>query len=203
MIPKMLMLALAISCLTTSNLPWFLDLHSRFLWNIVLLQHQTLLRSPVTSTTGGCFCFYSVSLFFLELFLFQLHIEHLSAWGVHLSASFLFFFFIIVSFCLFILFMVFSRQEYWSGFPFPSPVDHVLSELFTMTCPCWVALHGMAYRFIELDKAVIHVISSVSFLWLWFSFCPLTKKDKRLMEASWWEKLTRGETVSDRWGLAQ
>ena len=83
---------------------------------------------------------------------------------------FFFFFFIIVSFCLFILFMVFSRQEYWSGFPFPSPVDHVLSELFTMTCPCWVALHGMAYRFIELDKAVIHVISSVSFLWLWFSF---------------------------------
>ena len=32
-------------------------------------------------------------------------------------------------FCLFILFMGFSRQEYWSGLPFPSPVDHVLSEL--------------------------------------------------------------------------
>ena len=25
--------------------------------------------------------------------------------------------------------MGFSRQEYWSGLPFPSPVDHVLSEL--------------------------------------------------------------------------
>ena len=24
----------------------------------------------------------------------------------------------------------------------PSPVDHVLSELSTMTCPSWVALHG-------------------------------------------------------------
>ena len=28
----------------------------------------------------------------------------------------------------------------------------------------WVALHGMAHSFIELDKAVIHVISLVSFL---------------------------------------
>ena len=27
----------------------------------------------------------------------------------------------------FILFMVFSRQEYWGGSPFPSPVDHLVS----------------------------------------------------------------------------
>ena len=33
------------------------------------LQHWTLLPSPVTSTTGRCFCFGSVSSFFLELFL--------------------------------------------------------------------------------------------------------------------------------------
>ena len=55
--------------------------------------------------------------------------------------------------------------------PFPSPVDHILSELSTMTCPSWVALHGMAHSFIELDKAVVHVISLVSFMWLRFSFC--------------------------------
>ena len=48
--------------------------------------------------------------------------------------------------------------------PFASPVDHVLSELSTMTRPSWVALHGMAHSFIELDKAVIHVISVVSSL---------------------------------------
>ena len=65
----------------------------------------------------------------------------------------------------------FFRQEHWSGFLFPSPVDHVLSELSTMTHPSWVALRGKAHSFIELDKAVIHVISLVSFLWLWFSFC--------------------------------
>ena len=34
--------------------------------------------------------------------------------------------FSVLSFCLFILFMGFSRQEYWSGLPFPSPVEHIL-----------------------------------------------------------------------------
>ena len=48
----------------------------------------------------------------------------------------------------FILFMGFSRQECWSGLPFPSPVDHVLSELCTVTRPSWVAPHGMAHAFI-------------------------------------------------------
>ena len=52
--------------------------------------------------------------------------------------------FSILSFCLFILFMGFSRQGYWSGLPFPSPVDHILSDLSTMTCPSWVAPHGVA-----------------------------------------------------------
>ena len=54
---------------------------------------------------------------------------------------------------------------------FASPVDHVLLELSTMTRLSWVALHGMAYSLIELDKAMIHVISVVSVMWLWFSFC--------------------------------
>ena len=58
--------------------------------------------------------------------------------------------------------MGFYRQEYWSGLPFPPPVDHVLSELFTMTFLAWVALHGIAHSFTELhkpfhhDKVVIH-----------------------------------------------
>ena len=72
--------------------------------------------------------------------------------------------FSVIYFCLFILFMGFSRQEYRSGFPFPSPVDHILSELSTMTCPSWVALLSMAHSFIELDKVVVHVIRLVSFL---------------------------------------
>ena len=70
----------------------------------------------------------------------------------------------VISFCLFILFVGFLRQEYWSGLPFPPHLDYVLSELSTMTCPSWVALHGMAHSFIELDKAVVHVIRLASSL---------------------------------------
>ena len=59
-----------------------------------------------------------------------------------------------------------------SGLPFPSPADHVLSELSTVTHPCWVSLLGMVHSFIELDKAVVQVISLISFLLLWLSFYP-------------------------------
>ena len=129
------------------------------------LQNQTLLLSPITSTTGCCFCFGSIYSFFLELFL---HWSPVAFWApTDLGSSS----FSVQSFCLFILFIGFSRQEYWNGLPFPSPMDHILSELSTMTCLSWVALHGMAHSFIELDKAVVHVISVVSFLWLWFSVC--------------------------------
>ena len=43
-------------------------------------------------------------------------------------------------------------------------MDHVLSELSTMTRLSGVALHNMAHSFTELDKAVIQVISLDSFL---------------------------------------
>ena len=64
---------------------------------------------------------------------------------------------------IFTLFMGFSRQEDLNGLPFPSPVDHILSKLSTMTRLSWVALHSMAHSFIELDKAVVHVISLLRF----------------------------------------
>ena len=85
------------------------------------LQHRTLLLSPATSTTGYCFCFGSIPSFFLELFL---HWSPVAYWAPNdLGSSSLG----ILSFCLFLLFMGFSRQEYWSGLPFPSPVDHILT----------------------------------------------------------------------------
>ena len=49
-----------------------------------------------------------------------------------------------------------------SDLPFPSPVDHVSSELSTITHPSWVALHGMVHSFIELDKAVVHTSSPIT-----------------------------------------
>ena len=88
----MLMLTLAISCLTTSNLPWFMDPTFQVTMQCCSLQHQTWLPSLVTTTAGWCFCFGSMSSFFLELFL---HWSPLAYWaptnlGVHLSVSYLF-----------------------------------------------------------------------------------------------------------------
>ena len=167
----MSMFTLAISCLTTSNLPWLMDLTFQVPMQYCSLQHRTLLPSPITSTAGYCFCFGSIPSFFLELFL---HRSAVAYWAPHdLGSSS----FSILSFCLFILFLGFSRQEYWSGLLFPYPVDHILSDLSTMTCPSWVALWAWL-DFIELDKAVVLVWSdwlvfceysfSVSALW-----CPL------------------------------
>ena len=131
------------------------------------LQHWTLLVSPVTSTTGFCFCFGSIPSFFLQLFLYWFPVSYWAPTDLGSSS------FSILSFCLFILFMGFSRQEYWSDMPFPSPVDHNLSDVSTMTCPSWVA--PLAWlSFIELDKTVVRVIRLASFLWLWFQcVCPL------------------------------
>ena len=58
-------------------------------------------------------------------------------------------------------------------FPFLPPVDHVLTELFTITRPSWVALQSMAHSFFELckplhhNKAVIHEeeMQAVEFKW--------------------------------------
>ena len=150
---------LAISCLITSNLLWFMDLIFQVPVQYWSLQHQTLLLSPVTSTAGYCFCFGSIPSFFLELFL---HWSPVAYWALtDLGSASL----SILSFFLFILFMGFSRQEYWSGLLFPSPVDHILSDLSTMTRPSLVAPHSMAY-FHWVRQAVVCVIWLASFLWL-------------------------------------
>ena len=65
----------------------------------------------------------SVSSFFLKLLL---HWSPVAYWApADLGSSS----FSLLSFCLFILFMGLSRQEYWSGLWFPSVVDHILSDL--------------------------------------------------------------------------
>ena len=132
------MFTLVIFCLTTSNLLWFMDLTFQVPMQYCSLQHRSLFPSPVTSTTGCYFCFGSTSSFFLKLFF---HSSPVVILGPYRPGEFIF---QCPIFCLFILFLVFSRQEYWSGLPFPSPVDNILSELSITTCPSWVALHGMA-----------------------------------------------------------
>ena len=90
--PKMSMFTLAISCLVTSNLPSLMDLTFQVPMLYCSLQHW--LFSPVTSTTGYCFCFGSISSFFLELLL-QKHFGHLLTWRIYPSVSYIFSF----SFC--------------------------------------------------------------------------------------------------------
>ena len=162
---------LAISSLTTCNLPWFMDLTFQVPMQYCSLWRWTLLLSPVTSTAGYCFCFGSIPSFFLDLFLYWPPVAY---WvPTYLGSTS----FSILSFCLIILFMGFSRQEYWSGLPFPSPVDHILSGLSTMTRPSWVAPWAWL-SFIELDKAVVLV-------WLdWLDFCEYGFS----VSALWWSQ---------------
>ena len=65
----MSMFTLAISYLTISYLPWFMDVAFRVLMQYCSLHHQTLLSPADTSTTGHCLHFGSTSSFFLELLL--------------------------------------------------------------------------------------------------------------------------------------
>ena len=121
------------------------------------LQHWTLLPLPVTSTTGRCFCFGSVSSFFLVLFL---HSSPEAYWaptelGSSVSVSYLF---------------AFSYCSWGSQGKNTEVVCHSLlhGPHFVRTVhqdtSIWVALQGMAHSFIELDRVVIHVINLISFL---------------------------------------
>ena len=137
----MLMFILIISCLTTSNLSWFMDLTFKVPMQYCSLQHQILLSPPDTFTAEDHFCFRPATSFFLEQLVIVLHSSPVAYWtpsnmggGGHGSS------FVVISFCLFVLFMEFSRQEYWSGLPFPCTVDHVLSD-FSLW-PIYPALHG-------------------------------------------------------------
>ena len=152
------MFTLSISCFTTSNLPWFMDLTFQVPMQYCSLQHRTLLLSPVTSTTGRCFSlvpslhsFWSFSPLISRSilvtyrpgkFIFQCPI-FLPFHAVHGVLK--------------------ARLLKWFAIPFFSGLH--FSELSTMTRVSWVALHGMAHNFIELDKALAHVIRLVDWLW--------------------------------------
>ena len=111
----MSLFALAISYLTTSNLSCFLDLTSQVPVQYRSLQHRTLQHpSSVTFTVGRYFRFGLASSFLLELFF---HPSLVAYWVPTVLGSLSF---SVIYFCLFILFMGFSRQ-YWSELPFPSP----------------------------------------------------------------------------------
>ena len=141
----MLMFTLAISYLTTSNFPWFMYLTFQIPMQYCSLQHQTLLPSPVISTTGWCFCFGSVSSFFLELFFFQSPVTYWAPTDLG-SLSFS-----VLPFCIFILFMGFSRQGYWSGFaiPFSSGPRFVRTLHHDLSVLGGPSRHGLQFHWVR------------------------------------------------------
>ena len=159
---------LDISCLTTSNLPWFMDLTFQVPMQYCSSQHRTLLLSPVTSPTEYWFCFGSIPSFFLELILQRSPVAYWAPTNLGSSS------FSILSFCLFILFMGFSR---W----FSEVVCHSLLQwtTFCQTSPPWPVCLGWPHTawlsLIELGKAVVRVIRLASWLWLrsWTPYCQI------------------------------
>ena len=103
----MSMLTLSISYLTTSNLPWFMGLTFQVPMQYCSLRHQTLLPSPISFTIGCRFCFGSISSFFLQLVLHWTPVAYWASTDLGSSS------FSVLSFCLFILFLGFSRQKCW------------------------------------------------------------------------------------------
>ena len=120
LIPQMLIFTLAISCLTTSNLPWFMDLTFQVSMQYCSLQHWLLVSPPDTSTAEHLLHFGSASSFFPELFPCSLLVAYWTPLDLGDSYS------DIISFYLSYCSWGFLRQEYWSSLPFPSLVDHGL-----------------------------------------------------------------------------
>ena len=145
-----------ISCLTISNLPWFMDLTFQVPMQYCSLQHWVLLSQPDISTTKHQFCFSPVILFPLELLVialcsFPVAYCTLSNLGSSPTSVHIFLPFHTVHGVL--------QARIWSGLPFPAPVGHILWKLFTMTHSSWLALHCMSHSFIQPfhhDKAHTH-----------------------------------------------
>ena len=116
------MLNLAMSCLTMSILPWFMDLTFQVLMQYCSLHFtfttrhihnwESLPLGPshfiLSGAISNCPLLFPSSI--LDIF-----------WHVGSSPA-------VISFFLFILSMGFSQQEYWNALPFPSPVNHVCQK---------------------------------------------------------------------------
>ena len=124
LIPKMSTFTLAISCLTTSNLPWFMDLTFQVSMQYGSLQDQNLLPSPVPFTTGwGFFCFGSIPSFFLELFLHWSPVAYWAPFDLGSSS------FSVLSFCL----------SYCSWGSQGKNTEVVCHSLLQWTAFCWTS----------------------------------------------------------------
>ena len=151
-----------------------MDLTFQVLIPYCFLQHQTLLPSPVTSTTGWFFFFF---FFLLWLFLFFLSgvisplisnsiMSTYQPGKVIFQVSYLF---------------AFTHCSWGSQGKNTEVVCHSLLQWITFcqnsapwpVCAGWP--HTAWLSFVELDKAVVRMIRLASCPWLWFqSVCPLS-----------------------------
>ena len=131
------------------------------------LQHQTLLLSPVTSTTRYCFCFGSVPSFFLELFLHWSPVAYWSPTDLWSSS------FSILSFCF--PYCSWGSQGKntevvcHSLLQWPHSVRPLHHDPPVLGCPA-----GTAWFHWVRQGCGPSVIRLTSFLWAWFQcVCPL------------------------------
>ena len=146
---------LVISCLTTSNLPWIVDLTLQVPMQYYSLQHWTLPLSPVTSTIGYCFCFGSMPSFFLELFL---HWSPVAYWRTPPWPEEFFFWYPIILPFPTVHRVLKARILKWFAIPFSRGPHSVwlLHHDPPPPPPSWVAPQAWL-DFIELDKTVVLV----------------------------------------------
>ena len=168
------MFTLVISCLTTSNFPWFMDLTFQVPMQYCSLQHWTLFSPPDTSKTGYCFYFGSASLFLWICFssLLQYHNVQMT-WGVHHSVSYLF---------------AFSYYSWCSQGKSAEVVCHSLIQwaTFCQNSPPWLIHLGWPYTAWLMVSLSYTKLWSTWSVWLVFYDCgfhsvgPVMDKDSSL-----------------------
>ena len=148
------------------------------------LQHQTLQcpHPQLGIVFSLALSLHSLWSYFSSLL--QQHIGHLPAWGVNPSVSYLFAF----SYC--------SWGSQWRILMwFAIPFSRVPCFVRTLHYdhPSWVALHSMAHTLSYMRLWSTWSVCSVLWDYGFYSVCPQCIKDKRLVEASWWEEWLWGK----------
>ena len=183
----MSMFTLAVSCFTTFDLPWFMDLTFQVPMQYCSLEHRTLFSPPGTTTTECGFCFGSVSSFLLELFLCSSPGVYWRPSDLGCSSSS-------------ITHFAFSYCSWGSQGKNAEVACHSLlrGTTFCQDLPPWPSyLRWRCMAWLTVSLSSTKLWSMWSF-WLVFCDCGfhsvflLMDEDKRLVEASWWERLVVG-----------
>ena len=146
LIPRMLIFTLVISCLTTSNLPWCVDLI--FLWNIVLNSIGLYLNYQTHLQLGIFFYFGLAFSFLLELFVWFSPVVYWVPNDLGSLSFSVFFFFFFLPFHT-VHGVLKTRILKWFAISFVS------GPCFVRTLNHYLGWRYMAYiTFVELNKAV-------------------------------------------------